>query len=227
MKKQAVLLSGPVRYRVGRAVGDDGAGAPAAVCRVFVDGACSGNHHRRVSDRLGGYGIYFESTGHSLSGTLRDHVVCDVSDSDAAVTNNRLEMMAVIALLERIVDLRRQQTRESGIEQASSLPDELRRGDVELRIIGDNQYVLNAAVDWLPGWRSKGYRKQKGDEVKNIDLVRRLDRLLLTFEKEQWPLSFQWVRAHQAEPSTADFERWQMWYGNQQADSLATKAAKV
>ena len=167
-KKSKKRLYGDVRYRVA---------VPAATVspslhRVFVDGACSGNHHRRQNERKGGYGIFFEDTSVSASGTL--------PDKSLGVTNNRLELIAVVKLLSNVLD---------------NVYEHVRPDD-ELRVVGDNQYVLNMALDWLPKWRARNYCKADGSGVENDDLVRQLDALLLEFERCRRPLSFQWVRAH-------------------------------
>lgn len=195
-KKAKKRLFGDVRYRVEPTVRDLG------VCRVFVDGACSGNHHKRKQERCGGYGIYFEDGSVQSSGTL--------ADLSTATTNNRLELTAVIDLLDNAI-----QGCYDSLTPAT-----------ELRIVGDNQYVLNMALDWLPKWRARDYCKADGSSVENVDLVRRFDSLLQAFERKRWPLSFQWVRAHQTEPPDRDSEEWRMWHGNDRADRLATGAAE-
>jgi len=195
-KKAKKRLFGDVRYRVQPTVRDIG------VCRVFVDGACTGNHHKRKQERCGGYGIYFEDGSVQSSGTL--------ADLSTATTNNRLELTAVIDLLDNAI-----QGRYDRLTPAT-----------ELRIVGDNQYVLNMALDWLPKWRARDYCKTDGARVENVDLVRRLDSLLQAFERRRWPLSFQWVRAHQPEPPDKESEEWRMWHGNDKADRLATTAAE-
>lgn len=216
--KTAKPLFGPVRYRVRPK-----ASATSAVCRVFVDGACSGNNHRRAAERLGGYGAYFETNGAELGGSLSDSA--ETGEQDDLMTNNRMELLAVIVLLERVVEYRSAHTQSSAGTRFAALPAELALPSAELRVVGDNQYVLNAIIDWLPGWRKSNFRKAKGGAVKNVDLIRRLDDLLLGFESKQWPLSFQWVRAHQAKPLASDSEYFDLWRGNQRADSVATRAA--
>lgn len=77
------------------------------------------------------------------------------SGGEPATTNNRMEMLAVIRGLES-----------------------LKRG-VHIEIVSDSQYVLNGISDWLPKWKSRGWRRPRGaGAIKNEDLWRMLDALL-------------------------------------------------
>ena len=82
-------------------------------------------------------------------------------------TNNRMELRAVIELLESV---------------PASEP---------LVILVDSQYVIDIFTQWLPGWRQKGMRNSRGMPVKNQDLIERVDALLSDRQVE-----FQWVRGH-------------------------------
>lgn len=209
---------GPIRDVVARKGDSEG-----RVCRVFVHGACSGNPHRRTKERLGGYGIYFESNGATLSGTLRDEV--KARDSNDSMTNDRLELLAVIMLLERAIAQHALDFCEDGPSFSPVLPGELSCDSTELRVVGDNEYVLNTATDWLRAWRKNNFCTKKGKPVKNMDLVRRLYSLIARFEREEWPLSFQCVRAHQPEPDKKYWFRWSLWHGNARADAAAKQSA--
>lgn len=183
----------------------------AEVVRVFVDGACSGNEHKRVEDRVGGFGAWCEQTAWQHSGRLR-----------APCTNNRGELQAVIHVLDKALS-----DVAGGGGDGDSCTD-LTNGDPlsELRIMGDNQYVLNIATDWLPDWRARGYRKADGALPENLELVKQLDRLLARFVEIGRPLSFQWVSAHSVEPLDKQSDLWRMWKGNYRADRLALEGEK-
>jgi ribonuclease HI len=119
---------------------------------VFTDGACSGN------PGPGGWGAILRSKGteKELSGGEKD------------TTNNRMEMMAVIAALEAI-------TRPCNI-----------------LITTDSQYVMKGMTEWLAGWKLKNWKTANKKPVKNADLWQRME-----LAAQQHKLDWQWVRGHQ------------------------------
>ncbi|MGE0384594.1 MAG: ribonuclease HI [Gammaproteobacteria bacterium] len=106
-----------------------------------------------------------------------------LSGAEPHTTNNRMELTAVIRAL-----------------QALKRPS-------RVRVVTDSQYVRNGLVDWLPGWKRKGWKTADGKPVKNVDLWRELDAL-----KVLHALELQWVRGHAGHPE------------NEIADALATSA---
>jgi ribonuclease HI len=92
------------------------------------------------------------------------------SAGERSTTNNRMELTSVIRGL-------------------ASLP--ARR---KVRVVTDSQYVSKGATEWLPGWKSRGWRRKVGtklEPVANEDLWRELDSLLAQHEVE-----FRWIRGH-------------------------------
>jgi ribonuclease HI len=83
----------------------------------------------------GGWGVVLPS-GEELSG------------GDQQTTNNRMELMGAITLLERT----------SG----------------DLRIQGDSRYVLDGITKWIHGWRKRKWLTKAGTPVGNRDLWERL-----------------------------------------------------
>lgn len=122
---------------------------------IYTDGACSGN------PGPGGWGAILRSKGteKELSGGEKD------------TTNNRMEMMAVIAALEAI-------TRPCNI-----------------LITTDSQYVMKGMTEWLAGWKLKNWKTANKKPVKNVDLWQRME-AAATQHKLKW----QWVRGHQGHP---------------------------
>lgn len=83
-------------------------------------------------------------------------------------TNNRMELLAVIAGLEAL------------------------KRPCKVRIISDSQYVVNAIEKgWLRGWQAKGWRKADKSQVLNQDLWKRLIPMLAKHE-----VTFEWTRGH-------------------------------
>ena len=94
---------------------------------IYTDGACKGN------PGPGGWGALI---------VWRDHEK-ELCGGEAATTNNRMELTAVIRALEA-----------------------LRRGcDVELYT--DSQYVKNGIESWIHTWKKNGWKTADRKPVKN------------------------------------------------------------
>ena len=119
---------------------------------IFTDGACSGN------PGPGGWGAIMRTKG----------IEKELSGGEKDTTNNRMEMMAVIAALEA-----------------------LQRG-CRVKITTDSQYVMKGMLEWLPGWKKRNWQTAAEKPVKNIDLWKRLEKAAETHQ-----LEWEWVRGHQ------------------------------
>jgi ribonuclease HI len=92
------------------------------------------------------------------------------SGGERETTNNRMELTAVIRGLEAL-------KRPTAIE-----------------LVTDSQYVGKGLCEWMPKWKSNGWRRREGGQlkpIKNEDLWRRLDELLA-----RHTLRFTHVRGH-------------------------------
>ncbi|GAB0056091.1 Ribonuclease HI [Candidatus Magnetaquicoccaceae bacterium FCR-1] len=98
-------------------------------------------------------------------------------------TNNRMEILAAIHALETL------------------------NRPCRVIINTDSSYVKNGITQWLPGWKSRGWRKSDGKPVLNVELWQRLDAVCRKHEVE-----WRWVRGHAGDP------------GNEAADQLAREA---
>ena len=97
-------------------------------------------------------------------------------------TNNRMELMAVIKALE--------------ILKQTCL----------VKLYSDSSYVLKGITDWMPNWKKRGWKTASKTAVKNEDLWRRLDALIVSHQIE-----WLWVKGHSG------------IIGNERADQLANK----
>src|SRR4051812_3889584 len=79
-------------------------------------------------------------------------------------TNNRMEMQAAIEAL-------------SSIKKPGS----------RVLVMSDSKYLIGCCTEWMAGWKAKGW-KRKGDPLKNLDLLQKLDTLLATAK-----VDFKWV----------------------------------
>jgi ribonuclease HI len=131
---------------------------PLKVVAAACDGACSGN------PGPGGWGALLR---------FEDGSVHELGGAEGATTNNRMELTAALALLERLRELPRH-------------PD--------LTIRTDSRYLIDGLEKWLPGWKRKGWRTASGGAVLNRDLWEQLDRARLP------GLRLQHVRGHSGDP---------------------------
>ena len=95
-------------------------------------------------------------------------------------TNNRMELMAAIRALEALTKPCR----------------------VELHT--DSQYVRQGITEWIPGWKTRGWKTAAKTPVKNEDLWRRLDEA-----RSRHEVTWKWVKGHAGDPL------------NERADALA------
>ncbi|HIZ81381.1 MAG TPA: ribonuclease HI [Candidatus Mediterraneibacter pullistercoris] len=130
--------------------------------KIYTDGAARGN-----PDGPGGYGSILEYV--DTKGGLH---VKELSQGYVRTTNNRMELMAVIAGLEAL-------NRPCTVE-----------------VYSDSQYVVNAFNQhWVDGWLKKGWKRGKNEPVKNVDLWKRL-----IAAKEKHSVTFHWVKGHDGHP---------------------------
>ncbi len=123
---------------------------------VYTDGACSGN------PGPGGYCAILVYEGREKC----------VSGGEANTTNNRMELMAVIAALSALKE------------------------PCEVDIVSDSKYVVDAIEKgWLRSWMAKGWKKADRKPVLNVDLWQRLAELL-----SRHRVGFTWIRGHAGHP---------------------------
>jgi len=125
------------------------------VVEIYSDGACRGN------PGPGGWGaiVRFDGSEKELLG------------GEAATTNNRMEMMAVIRALE-------------ALEQPS-----------RVRVYTDSQYVQKGISEWIRSWKRRDWKTADKKPVKNVDLWKRLDELNAAHNVE-----WHWVKGHAGHP---------------------------
>jgi ribonuclease HI len=121
------------------------------IVEIWTDGACSGNPGPGGLGAILKYGDKFKeiSLGYSLT------------------TNNRMELMAVIAALEAL------------------------KRPSQVLLHSDSKYVVEAMEKgWPQSWQAKGWRKKDGP-AKNPDLW---EKILELCEKHE--VKFSWVKGH-------------------------------
>jgi len=118
---------------------------------IYTDGACKGN------PGPGGWGALLQYRGRER----------ELYGGEAATTNNRMELTAVIRALETL-------KRRSAVA-----------------IYTDSQYVKNGIETWIHAWKRNGWRTSDRRSVKNADLWLELERLA-----GEHDIEWHWVRGH-------------------------------
>lgn len=129
---------------------------------IYTDGSARGN-----PEGPGGYGAVIEYV--DTKGILH---VKELSAGFRRTTNNRMEMMAVIAAFEAL------------------------NRPCKIDLYSDSQYVINAFNQhWIEGWIKKGWKRGKNEPVKNVDLWKRM-----LDAKQIHDVTFYWVKGHAGHP---------------------------
>jgi len=136
----------------------DGPDGRGRVVAAATDGACSGN------PGPGGWGALIR---------FEDGSVEEFGGADPATTNNRMELQAALATLQRLAEL-------------PLHPD--------LTLRTDSKYLIDGLSRWMVGWKRKGWRTAAGKPVLNQDLWQALDQARLA----EVPLSY--VKGHSGDP---------------------------
>ncbi len=123
---------------------------------IFTDGACKGQSRSR---RLG------------RAVALRRRNEKELFGGEANTTNNRMELMAVIAALEAL------------------------KRPCKAIVHTDSQYVQKGISEWIHGWKKKNWMTAAKTPVKNADLWKRLDALV-----QQHEIEWRWVKGHAGHP---------------------------
>ena len=130
--------------------------------KIYTDGAARGN-----PEGPGGYGTVLEYI--DPKGSLHTK---EISEGYRKTTNNRMELMAVIAGLEAL------------------------NRPCQVEVYSDSRYVVDAFNQhWIDSWLKKGWKRGKNEPVKNVDLWQRL-----LAAKEPHEVKFIWVKGHDGHP---------------------------
>ncbi len=99
---------------------------------------------------------------------------------EVLTTNNRMELTAVIQALAAL------------------------KRPCTITLYSDSIYVLKGITEWLPNWKSRGWKTAAKKPVMNVDLWQALDA-----EVQRHTIDWQWVKGHSGHA------------GNEEADRLA------
>ena len=123
---------------------------------TYTDGSCLGNPGR------GGWGAFVEVW---VQDKIRDSF--DMSGSAEKTTNNRMELMGAIKVLEH-------------------LPS-----NSAVTVMTDSKYLFDGITGWITNWKTNYWKTASNKPVKNKDLWLRLDKVTANHR-----VSWKWVKGH-------------------------------
>ena len=124
---------------------------------IYTDGSA---HYQT---RFGGYGVVI----------IEKHQEIELSGGFSNVTNNMMELFAVVAALQYLL--------MSGYDPKQ----------YKITIYSDSQYVVKGYNEWLPMWRRNHWKTQTKEWVKNSKLWKMVAALAQGMD-----IKFKWVRGH-------------------------------
>ncbi|MEH0861767.1 ribonuclease H [Halobacteriovorax sp. DPLXC-1] len=146
---------------------------------VYSDGGCRGNP---------GPGAW------GAMGQRPDGVVFfESSGFEFQTTNNRMELTGAIESLKALAN----ELEEEGLDLSHAA-----------FLYSDSKYVVDGISKWVPGWKSRGWKKADKKTPENIELWQSFDEIAGKFSN----LQFRWVKGHSGHPQ------------NEHCDLLANKA---
>ncbi len=107
----------------------------------------------------------------------------DLYGYEEETTNNRMELMAAIQSLEVL------------------------KRPCSIALTTDSQYVRQGILEWMEGWKARGWKTAAKKPIKNKDLWQRLDEAT-----KKHDIEWHWVKGHSGHE------------GNERADDLANRA---
>jgi ribonuclease HI len=122
---------------------------------IYSDGACRGN------PGPGGWAALL------IKGTNER----ELSGAEAATTNNRMELTAVLRALEAL------------------------KRPVRARVYTDSEYVRKGITEWLANWKKRGWKTADRQPVRNQDLWQALDAAAAAHR-----VDWRWVKGHAGVP---------------------------
>ena len=91
----------------------------------------------------------------------------EISGSEENTTNNRMELMAAIVALETL------------------------NRPCKVSLVTDSKYLRSGILEWVPRWKDNGWKTSSRKPVKNVDLWRRLEKVVAKHSIE-----WRWVKGH-------------------------------
>ena len=132
------------------------------IVEIYTDGACKGN------PGPGGWGALLRMGQHEK----------ELCGGEVQTTNNRMEMTAVIAALNALIE------------------------PCAVTVHTDSRYVIDGITKWADGWKKRGWVNASKQPVKNADLWHDL-----IAAAARHTIAWQWVKGHAGHPENERVDR--------------------
>lgn len=97
----------------------------------------------------------------------------------------------------------------NGLLKSFHIAEHYVKQDVSVQVLSDSKYSIDCITKWAKGWKSKGWTRGKGEEIKNLALIQQCYEL---YQQLQGQITIAHVKGH------ANIE------GNELADRMAVLA---
>lgn len=135
---------------------------------LYSDGGCRGNP---------GPGAFaFVVQEHS------GKVIAEGVEFEAMTTNNKMELSGPI----------------KGLQELKEVLPALGKDPLltKVKVVTDSKYVVDGMKSWVPGWKSRGWKKADNKAPENLELWQELDETSRLFMQIEWA----WVKGHGGHP---------------------------
>lgn len=142
---------------------------------IYSDGACRGN------PGPGAYAYVAQLHG--------GEILAEGVDFESLTTNNKMELQGPIAALQSLEEVLPEKGRDPLLTR--------------IKVLTDSKYVVDGMKSWVPGWKSRGWKKADGKAPENLSYWQELDVLRERFLEIQW----EWVKGHAGHPQNEYCDR--------------------
>ncbi len=141
---------------------------------------------KELQDLTDGHGIFTDGACRNNPGpgawammiqNARGDIIMKSSGVEHNTTNNRMELQGII----------------QGLMELKALEVDVTK---PVFVYSDSKYAVDGATQWMPGWKSRGWKKSDQKTPENVDLWKHLDEVQACFSA----LHFIWVKGHNGHP---------------------------
>lgn len=140
---------------------------PAAIA-LFSDGGCRGNP---------GPGAWA-----FVAQNFEGKVLSEGGEFHELTTNNKMELSAPLEGLVSLISILKEENKDPLL--------------TKIKVITDSKYVVDGMKSWVPGWKSRGWKKADNKSPENLELWQKLDQVKDQFFQVEW----EWVKGHSGHP---------------------------
>ena len=149
---------------------------------IYTDGASHGNKRDSDCPASCAWAIFRKDIPSEGKKTF----VTSGSMYQRGKTNNQMEMQGILEGYSELV-----RSISSDIESRATL-SQFMKETVSVEFVTDSKYVEDNFYEYLPDWKSNGWRKTNGSQILNVELWKQLD----IVSSEVAKFSIRWVKGH-------------------------------